>query len=372
MPELLTSVELFAGAGGLALGLERAGFQAAALVEFDKNACATLRANFPDTPVIEGDVRGVDWSEIAAPGETDLVAGGPPCQPFSLAGSQRGEADERDMIPEFVRAVQGLRPKAFLMENVRGLLSPRHADYYRRVLERLAEPALGLRYTVTPNLVCAADYGVPQQRWRVLVIGIREDQNPEGFAFPEPTHSFEALLHSQYVTGEYWHRHPVPEDDRLPLNKPHARKLALVKQNGPGALLPWRTFRDATCDLGEIGPVDRSHHTRHALWREPIVNPPWKMHPTRPDLPANTVLASHSGSARFNMVQLPEGRARELTIPERLRAQTFPDTWQIIAAGRQSALKQLGNAVPVQLGQVAGNVIAAHLAAQRPAQGLAA
>ena len=122
----MRSIELFSGAGGLALGLEQAGFETVALFERDPSACAALRHNRPDWQIVEGDVREVDFSEC---GTIDLVAGGPPCQPFSMGGKARGYNDERDMFGEAVRAVRELRPNAFLFENVRGLLRPAFANY---------------------------------------------------------------------------------------------------------------------------------------------------------------------------------------------------------------------------------------------------
>ncbi|MCB1102543.1 MAG: DNA (cytosine-5-)-methyltransferase, partial [Kiritimatiellae bacterium] len=133
----MRSVELFSGAGGLALGLEASGFKHVALIECNKDACATLRLNRPSWNLIETDVRTVNFEEF---GSVDLVAGGPPCQPFSIGGKARGYDDLRDMFPQAVRAVRQLRPKAFMFENVRGLLRQGFRNYVEYIRLQLTYP----------------------------------------------------------------------------------------------------------------------------------------------------------------------------------------------------------------------------------------
>jgi len=178
----LTSVELFAGAGGMALGLHRAGFRAVALVEQDADACATLRAVVEDGrlcgEVIEGDAATVDLSPFVG---ADLVAGGPPCQPFSAAGKGEGADDSRDGWPAFVRAVEIVRPRFILAENVRGFLFQKF-DAYRLHIQRQLE-ALG--YSLRVGLMNAADFGVPQTRQRVFIVGARDGEPPP---WPVRTH----------------------------------------------------------------------------------------------------------------------------------------------------------------------------------------
>ncbi len=173
----LTVLELCAGAGGQALGLEQAGFEHAALVEIDPDACRTLRHNRPDWNVIQGDITAFDAKPYRG---ADLVAGGLPCPPFSVAGKQRGEADERNLFPAALRIIQEVQPKAVMIENVRGLLGKRF-DYYRELIrDRLGR----LGYETRFELLNAADFGVPQYRPRVFIIGLLAHYSA-AFAMPE-------------------------------------------------------------------------------------------------------------------------------------------------------------------------------------------
>ncbi len=171
MREKLTCIEICAGAGGQALGLEWAGFEAQALVELDPHACATLRLNRPQWNVIHGDVRDFSASEFAG---FDLLAGGVPCPPFSVAGKQLGESDDRDLFPEALRLVEECRPKAVMLENVRGFLDAVFTDYRLRLRDHLE--ALG--YKTSWHLLNASDFGVPQLRPRVVIVAIRKDFAP--------------------------------------------------------------------------------------------------------------------------------------------------------------------------------------------------
>lgn len=238
----MRSVELFAGAGGLALGAERAGFETTLLAEWDRWASDSLRRNqrlhgvYSGARIHEGDVRGIDWSSV---GEVDVVTGGPPCQPFSAGGRARAFDDPRDMFPATAEVVRQLRPSAFMIENVRGLTRSTFANYFQYIVLRLELPEIvardgenwdehlrrlqsehtssthALRYNVVTQVLNAADYGVPQQRHRVFFVGFRNDLTAE-FQFPAASHSYDALLHDQWVTGSYWDRvnarpaHPVP------------------------------------------------------------------------------------------------------------------------------------------------------------------
>ncbi|GFN30596.1 DNA cytosine methyltransferase [Paenibacillus xylaniclasticus] len=162
------SVEICAGAGGQALGLELAGFEHTALVEIEPPACATLRLNRPEWNVIEGDLR--QFSGIPYKG-VDLLAGGVPCPPFSIAGKQLGANDERDLFPEAFRLVDEIRPKAVMLENVRGMLDKVFDDYRNNVIESLRK----LGYTAEWKLIHASDFGVPQLRPRVIFVAVRSD-----------------------------------------------------------------------------------------------------------------------------------------------------------------------------------------------------
>ena len=173
----LTVLELCAGAGGQALGLEQAGFQHTALIEIDADACRTLRHNRPDWNVLQGDVTAFDAKPYRG---VDLLAGGLPCPPFSVAGKQRGEADERNLFPAAFRIIQEVQPKAVMIENVRGLLDARFGYYRELIVERLS--ALG--YETRFQLLNASDFGVPQNRPRVFIVGLRP-QYASAFSVPE-------------------------------------------------------------------------------------------------------------------------------------------------------------------------------------------
>jgi DNA (cytosine-5)-methyltransferase 1 len=177
----LTSLELCAGAGGQALGLEQAGFQHVGLVELDHAACETLRLNRPRWAVFEEDLRSFDAHLFAG---VDLVAAGVPCPPFSKAGQQLGEDDDRDLFPEALRIVREARPKAVLLENVRGLLDPVF-EFYREELELTLERA---GYAVSWRLLHASTFGVPQLRPRTILIAVKQE-HAGAFAWPqgEPT-----------------------------------------------------------------------------------------------------------------------------------------------------------------------------------------
>lgn len=174
----LTCVEICAGAGGQALGLDRAGFHHVALVEYEKEYCAVLRRNKPNWNVICGDVHQFDGKPYQG---VDLFAGGVPCPPFSVASRQLGENDERDLFPQAIRLISEIRPRAVMLENVRGFLDPKFDAYRMRILKSITR----LGYRVQIKLLQASDYGVPQIRPRVVIVGIRNDQ-PNSFAYPKP------------------------------------------------------------------------------------------------------------------------------------------------------------------------------------------
>ncbi len=175
----LTSLEMCAGAGGQALGLEQAGFGHQAMVELEAPACATLRLNRPSWNVVEGDLRSFDGTKYKG---IDLVAGGVPCPPFSRAGKQLGSDDERDLFPEAIRLVDECRPQAVMLENVRGLLDAVFEDYRNKVEKQLIK----LGYKPGWKLLNASDFGVSQLRPRVVFVGIRKDL-ASGFTWPKPS-----------------------------------------------------------------------------------------------------------------------------------------------------------------------------------------
>lgn len=383
----MKSVELFAGAGGLAMGVSLAGFESLAVVEWDRWACDTIRENqkrgYPvvsDWPLWEGDVRKFDWSSI--PEGIDLLAGGPPCQPFSMGGKHKAYGDKRDMFPATVEVVRTLRPKSFIIENVKGLTRSSFANYYQYILLQLEFPEVirlgreswldhlkrlqtektsgvlqstGLTYNVVPTLVNAADYGVPQKRERVFIVGFRSDLGVE-WSFPRPTHGLDALLHSQWITGEYWERHGIGKRRRptIPIRwEARARRLA----SGDACFeeKPWRTVRDALEDMPDPRKRGTGKFLNHAFQGGAKVYPGHTGSPL--DLPAKTLKAGgHGVPGGENMMVLENGDVRYFSVRESARLQTFPDGY-VFHGSWTETMRQLGNAVPVVLGrQVAASV----------------
>ncbi|MEY2880634.1 MAG: hypothetical protein RLZZ15_3014 [Verrucomicrobiota bacterium] len=371
----MRSLELFSGAGGLALGLEFAGFETAALVERDPDACATLRENRPGWNIVEGDVRDVDFARF---GPVTLVAGGPPCQPFSVGGKAGGNEDRRDMFPQAVRAVRELRPQAFMFENVRGLLRPAFRSYVEFIRLQLCYPEFPvsqnvdwetnlrrlerhhtqrgqpseLSYRVTINVANAADYGVPQQRHRVFFVGFRGDVDA-GWSFPRATHSSDDLLRAQYVSGTYWREHGISPLAR-PANPTRAARAGRLSD--PELLSVsqrWRTVRDACRGLGEPGAGEtRANHRFQPGAR------PYPGHTGSPlDEPAKALKAGdHGVPGGENMLRRPDGTCRYFSVRESARLQTFPDAYLIRGSWSES-MRQLGNAVPVELARVVAKSI---------------
>lgn len=176
---MLNSIEICAGAGGQALGLSKAGFNHIALVEYEKDYCTVLKKNRPDWNVICKDVKSFDGWPYRM--KVDLLAGGVPCPPFSVAGKQKGAEDERDLFPEMLRLVEEIVPRAVMIENVRGFLDSVFDEYRSQIFSQLDR----LGYNTQIQLLQAADYGVPQLRPRVVIIGIRKDIK-KNFEYPIP------------------------------------------------------------------------------------------------------------------------------------------------------------------------------------------
>jgi len=175
---MLTSLEICAGAGGQALGLAMAGFSHVALVEYEKDYCQVLKQNRPEWNVICADVR--DFSGKPYKGKIDLLAGGVPCPPFSVAGKQLGSSDERDLFPEAIRLIEEINPRAVMLENVRGFLDPVFNEYRASILGQIEK----LGYKVDIKLLNASDFGVPQLRPRIVIVGIRNDIKGK-FSYPQ-------------------------------------------------------------------------------------------------------------------------------------------------------------------------------------------
>ena len=302
----------------------------------------------------------------------DIVAGGPPCQPFSLGGKAKGNMDERDMFPAAIDAIRTIKPKAFIFENVKGLLRQSFAEYFEYIILQLRYPGIKqnstdwqenlsylrkaskgnpsiLRYDVTYRLVNAADYGVPQKRERVLIVGFRSDLHTS-WSFPEPTHSEDALLWSQFVSSEYWERHgvdnPFCEEIKATQRRRLKSRYGLWLPHG----MPWQTVRDALQGLGE--PSECGEHQLRVGARE------YPGHTGSViDEPSKTIKAGdHGVPGGENMLKFPNGSLRYLSVAEAKRIQTFPDDYSITGAWTE-AMRQLGNAVPVRLAEIIGSSV---------------
>ncbi|MFG1879345.1 DNA cytosine methyltransferase [Sphaerisporangium sp. NPDC049003] len=405
-----TSVELFAGGGGLAMAVARAGFRPLLLNEFAKWACETLVANgakpydiegerppIPTPgerpPLLRGDVAKAEFDHLV--GLVDVLAGGPPCQPFSLGGTGRGDEDHRNGFPHMFRAVREMRPKVVICENVRGLLRQSFVPYFEYIkreltlpfeqrregsswhehdtrLRELIDKDGGLadeRYDVQHFAVNAADYGVPQVRNRVILVAFRRDLGVDMKRFEElvkPKFS-EASLYASMADGTYWDRHPeVPRKvrERVMERLPQQTLPSVVDQKPA-----WRTLRDAVKGIDgqrtlppiPIEYLDRKERflggfTDHVGWPDARI---YKGHtPNELDRPAKTVKAGvHGVPGGESVVALDDGSHRYMSVRETARVMTFPDAWTL-AGSRGEKMRQLGNAVPVLLGHAFAEAVA--------------
>ena len=382
----MKSIELFSGAGGLALGLESAGFDHLALIERDKHACNTIAHNatqgHPSAKkwrLTSDDVRNISYPDINA--TVDLVAGGPPCQPFSLGGKHKAFNDDRDMFPEAVRAVRELQPKSFIFENVKGLTRQTFASYFEYIKLQLSHPGItrkpaeswydhlsnlervhtsgtpnGLSYNVVARLLNAADYGVPQNRYRVFIVGFRSDLNIE-WSFPKPTHSIDKLLIDKWVNESYWDNHKIAKrlrpdcPDRL---KNRIRRLTSDIIVNSDEMQRCRTLRDAISDLP--APSSKNSKILNHSFRTGA-----KAYPghtgSQLDEPAKALKAGdHGVPGGENMIAFGDGSYRYFSVRESARIQTFPDDYEILGSWSES-MRQLGNAVPVKLANIVGRSV---------------
>jgi DNA (cytosine-5)-methyltransferase 1 len=370
------SAELCAGAGGLAIATTQAGFTPQALLESDPVACETIGENrrrgsqwVKAWPAVSPtDIRDFDYSSLRGP--IALLSGGPPCQPFSIAGKHLGIDDDRDLFTDVARAIRYLRPRALLIENTEGLarktferqlryiclqlalpgLRRGTGEHWERFLERLERAAASARaddynYIVSWSVLNAADYGVPQQRKRLMIVGLRGTDQPP-FTPPPATHSLDALLYQQWVTKEYWDRHEVATRHRPEPPKKWEARIKRLRAGEPPAALPWVTVRDAISSLPEPvesppdgGPLN--HCLRLGARAYPRHTGSWY------DLPAKVLKAGRHGvPGGENMLAYPDGRVRYFTVRECARLQTFPDDY-FFTGSWKALTRQLGNAVPV-------------------------
>ncbi len=338
--DVVLGIDLFAGAGGLTLGLKQAGVKTVCAAERDAHRVCTFAKHTPAADLLAADIRQVDFSRYRR--KVDLVYGGPPCQPFSSGGLRNAAADHRDMIPSFIQTVKEVQPLAFLMENVPGLVAGDRAAYLSRILAAFQE----LDYRVAWKVVNAADFGVPQKRRRLFVVGMRHRR----FRFPKETHG--------------------------PARKhPHVAVADVLPPHQLGAANPSKVFYAKTPDLrpsphdghlfnGGGRPIDRSKpcHTILAsaggnkthFFDELALVPAYHRHLQKGGAPRNGTLPS----------------ARRLTVLESALLQTFPADL-VFAGPRSSQYHQVGDAVPPLLAAVLGKALVAQMrgdATEAPAE----
>lgn len=322
------SVELFAGAGGMALGMSLAGFHHVLLNEFDASACQTLRVNRPDWNVLEGDVRHVDFTPLR--GKVDFLSGGFPCQAFSYAGKGAGFNDTRGtLFFDLARAVKEIQPKVFLGENVKGLLSHEHGHTLETIRHAISE----LGYTlVEPHVLKAIMYQVPQKRERLILIAIRNDIAPHvRFHWPSPYRRVLTLRDAFFKSVIYNSDVPHSEGAKYPEKK--QRVLELVPQGGDWRNLPEDIAKEYMGGSWFLGGGKTGMARRLSL-----------------DEPSLTLTCSPGQKQTERCHPL---ETRPLSVREYARIQTFPDDWQFEGTMSEK-YKQIGNAVPVNLAWAVG------------------
>ena len=329
------SVELFAGAGGLALGLEQAGFKTELLNELDKNACQTLRYNRPDWNVVEGSVTEVDFTKYYG---IDLLSGGFPCQAFSYAGNKLGFEDTRGtLFFEFARAVKETQPKVFLAENVKGLLSHDKGRTIEAIKGVIDEIGYEL---VEPKVLKAMFYKVPQKRERLMLVGIRKDliSHLKDFNWPTPYGKVLTLKDALKAGELYPDDVPVSDGQTYP-----QRKKEIMQKVPAGGY--WRDLSDELQREYMLKSYflggGKTGVARRLSWDEPSLT--------------LTCAPAQKQTERCH----PE-KTRPLTIREYARVQTFPDSWYFCGANGNQ-YKQIGNAVPINLAFAVGKSLVSFL-----------
>ncbi|WP_296329287.1 DNA (cytosine-5-)-methyltransferase [uncultured Treponema sp.] len=323
------SIELFAGGGGLALGLHEAGFNQVLFNEFNHDACETLRKNFKASNVIEGDVHDVDFTPYK--GKIDFLSGGFPCQAFSYAGNQKGFDDARGtLFFELARAIKETQPKVFLGENVKGLVSHDNGKTFKVISQIIDE--LGY-YLVPPRVLKAVMYKVPQKRERIFLVGIRKDfADKVTFHWPSPYHRV-MTLQDAFYKGELYDC-DVPESIGQKYPKRKAEILSKVPQGGDWRDLPEDLQKEYMKGSFYLGGGKTGMARRLSL-----------------DEPSLTLTCAPAQKQTERCHPL---ETRPLTVREYARIQTFPDSWKF-AGSESSQYKQIGNAVPVNLAKAMGH-----------------
>lgn len=315
-----TDIELFAGTGGLALGLEQAGFDGLAYVEMNGDACETLRRNRPSWNVIEGDVHEIDFRQYD--GQVDLVSGGFPCQAFSMAGKRLGFGDIRGtLFAEIIRCANETHPKMLLMENVKGLLSHDGGRTFETIRHEVEKAGYSLQW----KILNASYHGVGQARERIVMIGIRDDLADKiSFEYPEPDDRQTTLRDA--LDG-------VPDSLGVSYSEGKAKVLDLVPPGGCWVDLPQDIAREYMKSSYD-SPGGKRGMARRLSW----------------DRPCLTLTTSPS---QKQTERCHPDETRPLTVREYARVQSFPDDWEF-AGGIGSQYRQIGNAVPVEMARRIG------------------
>lgn len=372
----MRSLELFSGAGGLAKGLELSGFNHVGFVENNQHACDTLRQNFSSSLVFQGDIRDYDFNQFKS---IDLIAGGPPCQPFSMGGKHKASLDDRDMFPISIVAIKILKPKAFIFENVKGLLRPSFSDYFQYIIRRLTYPDYDIKiaqdwsnhnkllkyldenksekpsYNVSFRLINSADYGTPQTRQRVIIVGIRSDLEVN-WEFPKSSFSLDRLIWDQYISGEYWDRHGISKIPQYDFTTSHKNRINSIREKY-GMLAPdtkpWLTIRDALMNTPD--PLECNNILDHKFKSGAKIYPGHTG--SLYDMPSKTIKAGvHGVPGGENMIRFSNGEIRYLTVYEAKLIQSFPSSY-IFSGAWSEAMRQIGNAVPVNIAKLLGDSI---------------
>lgn len=328
--KIYKSIELFAGAGGLALGLEKAGFQEILLNEWDADACKTLRRNRPSWNIVEGDIANIDFSSYK---DIDFLSGGFPCQAFSYAGKKLGFSDTRGtLFYEFARAIKETKPKVFLAENVRGLLTHQDGKTLQTIMSVFSELGYDL---INPRVLKAVFYKVPQKRERLFIVGIRKDLKASSFwKWPAPFKRIVTLRDALKQGILYEVDCPSSVGAIYPERKKEI--LSMVPPGGYWRDLPFeiqKEYMKASFYLGG----GKTGMARRLSWDEPSLT--------------LTCAPAQKQTERCH----PE-ETRPLTVREYARIQTFPDEWEFCGSVA-SQYKQIGNAVPVNLSHAIGRAL---------------
>lgn len=376
----LTALELFAGAGGMALGMRQAGFEVIDLVESNEACCGTLRRNadlygWKDPDQIDArDVKSMDWTAYS---DVDVLCAGTPCQPFSHGGKKNGKSDDRNMFGEVVKAIAVVKPRAFIIENVRGLLFPGQVGYFRSIHARLRRPSVkdpstngaedlywlrapkegpGDAYRIEFRVLDCADFGLAQRRPRLFIVGLRRDVDAE-FEWPKGGFSRGSLI-EDLRSDAYWETYPHVSEA--------GRRRARAKL--PGKPLErrgkrWRTLRDL---IGELGPPSERPTASSDPWHVQVRGARlYGKHTGSPiDWVGKTIKAGvHGSPGGEHIVVMSPKRFRYLTVRECAALQGFPFDFRP-PEKRTPAMRQLGNAVPVVVAEAVGGKLRKALAVE--------